>query len=55
MSGARALTHEDRNALAKLIIRMCAIVVWALSGKNKELYGDVKEQGEMEWQKLTGK
>jgi hypothetical protein len=47
------VTHEDR--LAHLVIFMAALVVWALSGKDGDLYREVKEQGEMEWARLVGK
>lgn len=44
----------ERDALARLIIHMAAVIVWALSGKDKELYKQVHEQGEMKWEEMKG-
>ena len=46
------MSRTDMDALARLIIYMCAVVVWALSGKDGKLFTSVKEQGEMKWEEL---
>ncbi len=48
------MSHEDRDALARLIIYMCAVVAWALSGCDQEIFKKVKQQGEMKWSEITG-
>jgi hypothetical protein len=42
------------DALARLVVHMCAVVVWALSGRDEKLFTSVREQGEMKWEEIRG-
>ena len=35
--------------LARLLIYLAALIVWALSGHDRELYDEVRNQGTMKW------
>lgn len=48
------MSRSDRDALARLIIYMCAVVVWALSERDQEMFKKVSEQGEMKWETIKG-
>jgi hypothetical protein len=42
----------NTDDLARLMIYLAALVVWALSGRDRELYEEVRNQGTMNWEKI---
>jgi hypothetical protein len=42
----------NTDDLARLMIYLAALIVWALSDKDKELYRTVLDQGIMRWDAL---
>jgi hypothetical protein len=45
------MSRQEFNALARLIIHMAAVIVWALT-RDKEAFAKVKEQGQLKWEEI---